>query len=89
VKLKPIILVFLIQFLGQLLHAQQFAGSGGKITDLKNIGIIYYLTHSQTTPIPTERRSPFPLEGKGLYTLDRKVLPFKGKDLGWGASNSR
>jgi hypothetical protein len=33
----------------------------------------------------TERRSLFPLEGKGLYTLVREVFPFKGKDLEWGA----
>jgi hypothetical protein len=55
---------------------------------LKAYGIIYYLWQIQNTPIPTERRSPFPLEGKGLYTLVRKVLPFEGKDLGWGATNS-
>jgi acrylyl-CoA reductase (NADPH) len=40
---------------------------------------------TQNTPIPTERRSPFPLEGKGLNTFVRKVLPLKGNDLGWGA----
>jgi hypothetical protein len=51
-------------------------------------GIIYLMSQAEYTPIPTERRSPFPLEGKGLHTLVRKVLPFKGKDLGWGATLS-
>ena len=46
------------------------------------------MSQVKNTPIPTERRSPFPLDGKGLYTLVRKVLPFKGKDLGWGATLS-
>ena len=46
---------------------------------------MYLKMQIRFTPIPTERRSPFPLEGKGLYTLVREVLPVKGKDLGWGA----
>jgi hypothetical protein len=47
---------------------------------IKSNGIIYLMSQVENTPIPTERRSPFPLEGKGLYTLVREVLPFKGKD---------
>ena len=46
------------------------------------------MSQVKNTPIPTERRSPFPLDGKGLYTLVRKVLPFKRKDLGWSATLS-
>jgi hypothetical protein len=42
---------------------------------------MYILNASPKYPYP----KPFPLEGKGLYALVRKVLPFKGKDLGCGA----
>jgi enediyne biosynthesis protein E4 len=59
-------------------------GKGQKKFELSSICRKYKIPLSQ----PSVGR-PFPLEGKGLYTLVRKVLPFKEKDLGWGTTNIR
>ena len=45
---------------------------------------MYLKMQIRFTPIPTERRSPFPLEGKGLYTERRshslgKSFPSRGR----------
>jgi Arm DNA-binding domain len=52
----------------------------------KEFGTIYILSQIKNTERRSPLSQPFPLEGKGLYTHVGEVLPFKGKDLGWGIS---